>query len=149
MGARPRKCDEEETFLFHDVCVGCTNITFDHALGRWTALAGKRRWEACFSEAWNVHRLEFEPLAAVDRHQTDRVHMQGACGNLTKVAFLGKKHELAHAIERARDRSPGGNRAAIAYKVQELPYRDCLHLVADALSPGGLRKQVGAVEQVN
>ena len=51
-----------------------------------------------------MHCLEFETLAAVDRHQTDRVHVQGACGNLTKVAFLGEKHQLAHAIERTLDR---------------------------------------------
>jgi hypothetical protein len=93
-----------------------------------------------------VYCLEFKTLTAVDRHQTDRVHVQGTRRDLPKIAFLGKKHELAHAVERALDWRPVSNRAAITYKVQELPYGDSLHPVADALSRGGSREQVGTVE---
>jgi hypothetical protein len=44
--------------------------------------------------------LELQALAAVCRHQLDRIHVQSAGGDLPQVALLGEEYELADAVKR-------------------------------------------------
>ena len=95
-----------------------------------------------------MHGLELKTLAAMDRHQPDRIHVQGRGGNLAQIALFGEQHKLADAIERALDRKAEPDRAVVAQEIQELPDSDIAH---PRRNRGGARHgaaDIGAIEQI-
>ena len=96
-----------------------------------------------------MHGLEFQALAAVDRHQPDRIHVQGGGRDLAQVALLGEQHKLAHAIERALDRDaearPG---CASRRKLRNCQIATLRMRAGTRRGASHLTTEVGAIEQI-
>src|ERR1017187_7148238 len=99
MLTRSRKRDEKEAFFFHFMASGCVDVAFNHAVRRRATVTCVQSRKACIGHSGNMHRLEFETLATVDRHQTNCLHVQRPCRYLTEISFFGKKNELTHTIK--------------------------------------------------
>src|SRR5581483_6969557 len=110
------------------------------------ALTPVRRREASDRQPWQVDRLEFETLAPVDRHKTDRVYVQRADRDLPQVALFGEKHQLAHPVERTSNRKTRARRTHVADEVHELPHGDRAHSIRDRLAPRQFSGGTRAVE---
>ena len=95
-----------------------------------------------------MHSLELKALAAVNRHQPDRIHVQGRRGHLAQIALFREQHKLADAVEGALNRKAESDRAVVAQEIEELPDGDVAHPRRNRGRARHGAADIGAIEQI-
>ena len=80
-------------------------------------------------------------------HEPHGIHLQCRVRHLAQIPLFREQNQIADAIEQCLHRRACRHGALVAQEIEELPYRDRPHAVADARAGRHLADEIGAVEE--